>query len=136
MGSQLKRAGRVVQDGDVPTWDPQKIQGEAAKSGTKWVLVEAGSHWRNGLVERQIRSLKRSLYRVMESNSALNFAELDTLFACVSNTVNQRRLGVRSRGEDDFRASPQMICSLVGQTRCSLLPSMLLVKKTLEGYSS
>ena len=34
----------------------------------------------------------------------MNIMELDTLFASVANLVNQRPLGIRSRGEDDLRS--------------------------------
>ena len=116
LGSQLVKAGKMVNKEEKPAWDWRKIERETLKSGTKWVFVAAGCHWRNGLVERQIQSLKRSLDHVLSANACLNFAELDTLFSSVANLVNQRPLAVRSMGEDDFRSiTPNDL--LLGRTR-------------------
>ena len=81
---------------------------EVAKSETQWTFVEAGSHWRNGIVERQIQAIKVSLGRAMEANADLNFAELDVLCSVVANTINQRPLGVRILGRMMKGVLPQM----------------------------
>ena len=80
------------------------ISSSAAKSGTKWQLVEAGSQWRNGIVERQVGCLKHSLLNALQSSVALNFAELETLFSSVANLVNQCPLGVRNFTQEDFHS--------------------------------
>ena len=76
-------AGRLVgeQQEEPPQWDWDRITQTAAKSVTKWVFVEAGSQWRNGIVEHQVACLKNSMSSVLETNTALNYAELETLFA-------------------------------------------------------
>ena len=76
----------------------------AAKSGTKLVFVEAGCQWRNGLVERQVGSLKRSISAAIGANAFLNYAELETFFCSVANQVNQRPLAVRNFSQEDFRS--------------------------------
>ena len=50
-GTQLTKAGRLVNENQdiAPKWDWAAIQNSAARSGTRWVFVEAGSQWRNGL---------------------------------------------------------------------------------------
>ena len=90
------------------------------KSGTSWQFVEAGCQWRNGLVERQVQSLKKTLTKSVEFSSNLNFAELDSLFSSVANIVNSRPLAVESFGQDNLRCiTPNDL--LLGRTRAKSL---------------
>ena len=103
-GSQLKRAGQIIEQGDPAGLDWAKIQEGAAKSGTTWKVVEPGCQWRNGLAEAAVKLLKSTLDLTLASQSALNYAELDTLFSSVANLVNQRPIGVRSYTDEDLHA--------------------------------
>ncbi|MCP3680154.1 MAG: hypothetical protein GY782_07870, partial [Gammaproteobacteria bacterium] len=98
--------------GGVRSWDWSAISERAAKSGTKWIFVEAGSQWRNGLVERQVGVLKKSMASVLDTHSDLTYPELEALFDSAANLVNQRPLAVRTFSQDDF---------------CSITPNDLLL---------
>jgi len=104
-GSQLVKAGKILnverQDLDDINWT--RIRDLTARSGTEWKFVEAGCQWRNGLVERQVASLKKTLRNSLEPAQHLNFAELDSLFSSAAYLVNQRPLSVETFGQDDLR---------------------------------
>ena len=103
-GSQVKRAGKVIEQGDPAGLNWIRIQEDAAKSGTEWRLVEPGCQWRNGLAEAAVKLVKSTLSLTLASQSTLNYAELDTLFSSISNIVNQRPIAVRDFTEDDIHA--------------------------------
>ena len=92
------------------------IQERAAKNGTEWKTVEPGCQWRNGLAEAAVKLMKSTLETTLTSHTTLTYAELDTVFASVSNIVNQRPIAVRSFTEEDLHG----ICPndlLLGRSR-------------------
>jgi len=103
-GTQLRKAGIVIEKGDPAGLDWQRIVDGAAKSGTEWKCVEPGCQWRNGLAESAVKLVKSTLALTLASQSTLNYAELDTLFSSVANIVNQRPIAVRSFTEEDCHA--------------------------------
>ena len=120
-GSQLVKAGKVINSIN-ESWNWAQIVDTTAKSGTKWKFVESGCQWRNGLVERQVATMKRTMSSVLETNQSLNYAELDTLFASAANVVNQRPLAVRSFSQDDFCSiTPNDL--LLGRNRLAVQPT-------------
>ncbi|MCP3680184.1 MAG: hypothetical protein GY782_08035 [Gammaproteobacteria bacterium] len=81
--------------------------------------MEAGSQWRNGLVERQVGVLKKSLASVLDQHSDLTYPELEALFDSAANLVNQRPLSVRVFTQEDFRSiTPNDL--LLGRNRLPL----------------
>ena len=119
-GSQLRKAGQIVAEGDPSRLDWERIRDGAARNGTRWKCVEAGCQWRNGLAEAAVKLVKSTLDSTLSSQSTLNYAELDTLFSRVSNIVNQRPLSVRSFTEDDLHAiTPNDL--LLGRARNSVV---------------
>ena len=103
-GTQLRKAGQVIEAGDPANLDWERIAAGAARNGTTWKCVAAGCQWRNGLAESAVKLIKSTLSFTLKSQSTLNYAELDTLFSVVANVVNQRPIGVRSFSEDDIVA--------------------------------
>ena len=119
-GSQLKKAGQLISQGDPAGLDWTKIKEGAAKNGTDWKCVEPGCQWRNGLAESAVKLVKSTLELTLASQTTLNYAELDTLFSCIADTVNKRPIAVRSFTEEDIHA----ICPndlLLGRSR-NLVP--------------
>ena len=102
-GSQLVKAGSLLTN-DLGTWDWNMVSERAAKSGIKWLFVEPGCQWRNGIVERQVGILKRSMMSVLDVQKDLTYPELETLFASAANMANQQPLGVKIFTEDDVRS--------------------------------
>ena len=115
-GSQLKKAGKILDQGDPSNLNWEQIRSGAAKNGTEWKCVEPGCQWRNGLAEAAVKLVKSTLELTLASQSSLNYAEIDTLFSTVANLVNQRPIAVRSFVEDDFHATiycwvgPEILC--------------------------
>ena len=103
-GSQLRKAGKLVEQGDPAGLDWERIVNGAARSGTNWKCVEAGCQWRNGLAEAAVKLVKSTLELTINSQASLNYAELDTVFSSVANLVNQRPIAVRNYTEEDFHA--------------------------------
>ena len=78
--------------------------------------MEPGYQWRNGLAESAVKLVKSTLGLVLASQSTLNYAELDTLFARVADIVNNRPKAVRSFTQEDAHAiTPNDL--LLGRTR-------------------
>jgi len=98
------KAGQVVESSDPRSLDWDRIKEKVAKNGTDWKVVEPGCQWRNGLAEGAVKVLKNTLSLTIASQRTLNYAELDTLFASVANTVNQRPIAARTFTDDDFEA--------------------------------
>ena len=86
-GTQLVKAGNMMNNEslDVGNWDWSRIVDATAKSGTNWKFVEAGCQWRNGLVERQVAAVKKSMSHILATHQDLNYVELDTLSASIAN---------------------------------------------------
>ena len=103
-GSQLVKAGKLIDQIDLSKLDWNKISEGAVKNGTKWKVVEPGCQWRNGLAEAAVKLLKSTLGLTLASQSTLNYAELDTLFCSIANIVNQRPLSVKSFTDEDLHA--------------------------------
>ena len=103
-GSQLAKAGKLINEADPARLDWKKIREGAAKNGTKWHNVEAGCQWRNGLAESAVKLVKSTLDLTIASQKNLNYTELDTLFSSVANIVNNRPIAAKSITEDDFYA--------------------------------
>ena len=73
------------------------------KSGNK--LLETGrignaSSW--GAIEAAVKLIKSTLGLTLAIQITLNYAELDTLFSSVGNTVNQRLIAVKSFTDKDI----------------------------------
>ena len=119
-GSQLKKAGKIIEQGDPAALDWEKIRHGAARNGTEWTCVEPGCQWRNGLAEAAVKLVKSTLSLTLESQTTLTYAELDTLFSSVADTVNQRPIAVKSYTDEDLHAiTPNDL--LLGRTR-NLVP--------------
>ena len=86
--------GAGANKGGVRSWDWSATTERAAKSGTKWSFVEAGSQWHKLLVKRQVGVLKKSKASVLNTHSDLTYPELEALFDSAANLVNQRPLAV------------------------------------------
>ena len=103
-GSQLVKAGKVVEPSDPSSLDWVRISEGAAKNGTEWKIVEPGCQWRNGLAEAVVKLVKNTLALTIASQKSLNYAELDTPFCSVTNIVNQRQIAVKNFIQEDFHA--------------------------------
>merc|ERR1711867_63181 len=94
-GSQI-----VAAAGEAPNWD--HIQHQTAPRGTCWRFVPPATPWRNGLAERVIGLMKRSLAMQIDSGALLNYAELGVMLHRVASIMNDRPLSARSFSESDF----------------------------------
>ena len=94
----------TTEESDLNKLDWSNILDLTARAGTTWKFVEAGCQWRNGLVERQVAALKRTLKVTLDMSPNLNIAEINTLFSTAAFLVNQRPLGVASQGQEDPRS--------------------------------
>ena len=127
-GSQLKKAGKLIEQGDPASLDQDKIRQGAARNGTEWKCVEPGCQWRNGLAEAAVKLVKSTLELTLASHSNLTYAEIDTLFSSVADTVNQRPIAVQSFTEEDLHAiTPNDL--LLGRTRNSVPGAVQGLKK-------
>ena len=97
-GTQLKKAGKMIDSDGGTGMDWGRIGDSAAKNGTKWKSVEAGCQWRNGLAEAAVKLLKSALDLTIRSQTTLTYAEFDTLFSVIANLVNQRPIAGQYRG--------------------------------------
>ena len=101
-GSQLLAAARQVDATITSGIDWEKVSSISARSGTTWQFSAVGCPWRNPLAERMVGLVKETLQRQLGGNEALDYAQLDTLFAVVARIVNDRPLGIQLLDEGDF----------------------------------
>ena len=72
-GSQLRKAGQLIEQGDPASLDWKNICEGAAKNGTEWKCVAPGCQWRNGLAEAAVKLLKSTLMLTLSSQTTLNY---------------------------------------------------------------
>ena len=87
-GSQLVQAAK-----EVAQWDFSSIQAWCSERKFTWELVPTGGQHMNGLAERMIGILKKTLVRTLE-NRPCSFNELGTVLCEVALIVNSRPIGV------------------------------------------
>ena len=103
-GSQLTKSARWVSwtDKEDPSqWDWNFIKDSTARQNTSWEFVPAACQWRNGLSKNHVKILKQTLALTLDKNT-LNYAELQTLLVSISNTMNDRPVGIRFLSEEDY----------------------------------
>ena len=56
------------------------------------------------MAEATVKLVKNTLELVLESQTILNYAELDTVFSSVANIVKMRQIAVRSFTDEDLHS--------------------------------
>ena len=100
-GSQLQAAGKVV--AGKLDWD--KVAAKNPK--TEWIYVPAGAQHRNGMSEAMVKVMKKSLHLALQPGTVLTYAEMVTLLAKITYSINSRPLSLQatspnSQQEDDM----------------------------------
>ena len=95
-GSQLVAAGIVIANNDLPSnkLDWKKVT--SVNAATDWKFVPIGGQHRNGLSEASVKILKKSLSLAIHPSVELTYAELVTLLAKISYSVNSRPLSIKA----------------------------------------
>ena len=75
-GTQLQAAADVS-----PNWDT--LQHQTAPRGTAWKFVPPGTPWRNGLSERMVQMVKKSLVRELSGGRLLDTLQTQSLLQMV-----------------------------------------------------
>ena len=89
-GSQLVAAGKVV--ACKLDWD--KVAGDNSKS--EWIFVPAGAQHRNGISEATVKVMKKSLHLALQPGTVLTYAEIVTLLAKITYSINSRPLTLQN----------------------------------------
>ena len=113
VGSQLKKAVKIANPGWIELG--QNWSG-SCKKWTEWTYFEPCCQWQNCLLEVAVKLVKSTLDLTLASQSSLNYAEIDTSFSSVANTVNIRPIAVRSHVVEDLHTITP-IDLLLGRTR-------------------
>ena len=100
-GTQLVKNWIVLAEKNSPKgWNWADVV--KANCASDWHFVPVGAAHRNGLAEATVKVLKQSLKHALAPGVVLSYAELNTLLAEVSFTINCRPLGLSSTsGESD-----------------------------------
>jgi hypothetical protein len=93
-GTQLVQAAKEVAE-----WDFSEIQSWCAERKFTWELVPTGGQHMNGLAERMIGIVKKTLVRTLE-NRPCSFNELNTVLCEVALIINSRPIGIAGRDSD------------------------------------
>lgn len=91
-GSNLSGASNELKS-IVQNLDWKEILEFGHKQGTEWNFSPGDSPWYNGAVEALVKSVKRALLSVIDSNSILSALELLTAMYQAAQLVNQRPIG-------------------------------------------
>ena len=102
-GTQLVKSSIVLaaQDSSPRKWDWKEVV--RRNSTVLWEFVPIGSQHRNGLAEATVKILKRCLRLALAPGVVLSYAELITLLAKISNSINSRPLGVKNVSADSLQ---------------------------------
>ena len=95
-GSQLVAAGVTIANKDLPINKLDWKQVTAVNCATNWTFVPIGGQHRNGLSEASVKVLKKSLSLAIHPSVELTYAELVTLLARISHSINSRPLSIRN----------------------------------------
>ena len=75
-----------------------------SRSGTKWHFTATGCPWRNGLAERGVQQIKKTLKLLEAELGNLNVMQLEMLFLRCSMIANRRSISARLIADDDAYA--------------------------------
>ena len=95
-GSQLVAAGIVLANKDSPSNQLDWKKVTSVNSATDWKFVPIGGQHRNGLSEATVKVLKKSLALAIHPTVELVYAELVTLLARISYSINSRPLTIKN----------------------------------------
>ena len=95
-GTQLVAAGVVIGNKDLPVNQLDWKKVTSTNCATDWIFVPIGAQHRNGLSEATVKVLKKSLALAIHPSSDLSYAELVTLLARISHSINSRPLALRN----------------------------------------
>ena len=90
---------------DPANWGWEVVRNKTLRSGTEYEFVEAGCQYCNGLAERRVMVLKRTLDHLLTNtlvldNPTLNYAELQVLMQLAANITNYRSGGLHKLTDD------------------------------------
>ena len=93
-GSQLVAAGIVLANKDSPSIQLDWKKVVSVNCATDWKFVPIGGQHRNGLSEATVKVMKKSLALALHPSVELVYAELVTLLARISYSINSRPLTI------------------------------------------
>ena len=93
-GSQLVAAGIVVANKELPTnkLDWKKVVSQ--NYATNWTFVPVGAQHRNGISESTVKVMKKSLGLALNPGVEVTYAEMVTLLAKITYSINTRPLSI------------------------------------------
>ena len=93
-GSQLVAAGIVVAERDLPNNRLDWKEVTSKNCATDWTFVPIGGQHRNGISEATVKVMKKSLALALHPGVELTYAELVTLLAKITYSINSRPLSL------------------------------------------
>ena len=103
-GSNLKKAKKLLDEkGESLELDWKEI---SAGSQTKWTVLPPGAQHRNGLPESMVKMAKKAMYRAIPKGETLTQSELVTLMVRISNSMNNRPLGLHKDTQGETLMEP------------------------------
>jgi hypothetical protein len=93
-GSQLVAAGIVIAEKDMPINKLDWKEVTSKNSATDWTFVPVGGQHRNGISEATVKVMKKSLALALQPGVELTYAEVVTLLAKITYSVNSRPLSI------------------------------------------
>ena len=89
------------------TWNWGEVAAQSTRKKTVWKFVPPGAQWRNGLAERRVALLKKTLDHVLCTSLLgqkpdMNYAQFQALLAHIANIVNDRPVNLQLINEDEL----------------------------------
>ena len=94
-GSQLVAGGIVVAERDMPNNKLNWQEVISKNAATDWTFVPVGGQHRNGISEATVKVMKKSLGHALHPGVVLEYAELVTLLAKITYSINSRPLSIQ-----------------------------------------
>ena len=101
-GSQLVRASENVTESP-EKWNWSQVEDKTSTDLTTWRFCPPASQWRNGLAESRVRAMKEGLDQLLPAGAKnLSFSEFQTVMRKLTNSINDRPLGIKTNGEGEI----------------------------------
>ncbi|VDM64583.1 unnamed protein product, partial [Angiostrongylus costaricensis] len=94
---------QILQDTVLPVSKDSSLASTMATRGVTWRTITPYAPWQGGFYERLIKSVKYSLYKVLQKTIPTT-EELETLLVEIEGNLNSRPLTYQEEGPDNFVA--------------------------------
>ncbi|KAE9413476.1 hypothetical protein Angca_001387, partial [Angiostrongylus cantonensis] len=92
---------KILQDAILPVVNEASLANTMATRGITWRTITPHAPWQGAFYERLIKSVKHSLYKILQ-RTVPTTEKLETLLVEIEGNLNSRPLSYQEEGTDNF----------------------------------